>query len=232
MQITIYDKTDKGREEIATRKWHLPSRMRSLLVLIDGKKTDADIVQKIGGLGLNLQSLQELKDEDFIQRVYVESDQVDTQLVLNTNDLDLTVAPSELNLGAPTLSANTLGSIDALEESQTIFEVAEDEEIVWNNNLDALLAKYDDDENRESRVDMMKRYLGESIKENLGLRGFFLQRKLQKARSLDDIHAFRHPYIAAILNAKGKDTAVELRDQFDSRMYVRFSIDDPEFLDD
>jgi hypothetical protein len=226
MQITIYDKTDKGREEIATRKWHLPSRMRSLLVLIDGKKTDADIVQKIGGLGLNLQSLQELKDEDFIQRVYVESDQVDTQLVLNSNDLDLTVTPSELSL-----SSNTLGSIDALEESQTIFEPAEDEEVVWNNNLDALLAKYDDDDSRENRVDMMKRYLAEHIKENLGLRGFFLQRKLQKARSLEDLHAFRHPFIAAILHAKGKDKAVELRDEFDSRMYIRFSLDDPEFLD-
>ena len=91
MQITIYDKTDKGREEIATRKWHLPSRMRSLLVLIDGKKTDADIVQKIGGLGLNLQSLQELQDDGFIQRVHVESDQVDTILDPQSDDLDLTV---------------------------------------------------------------------------------------------------------------------------------------------
>ena len=225
MQITIYDKTDKGREEIATRKWHLPSRMRSLLVLIDGKKTDADIVQKIGGLGLNLQSLQELKDEDFIQRVYVESDEVDTQLVLNSNDLDLTVAPSKFDS-----DANTLSAIEAL-EPQTIFEPANEDEAVWNDNLDALLAKYDDDDNRQSRVDMMKAYLAPLIKENLGLRGFFLQRKLQKARSLEDIHAFRHPYIAAILHAKGKDKAVELRDEFDSRMYIRFSIDDPEFLE-
>ena len=188
-------------------------------------KKPMDIVQKIGGLGLNLQSLQELKDEDFIQRVYVESDQVDTQLVLNTNDLDLTVAPSKLDS-----ETNTLGSIDAI-EPQTIFEPANEDEAVWNDNLDALLAKYDDDDNRQSRVDIMKAYLAPLINENLGLRGFFLQRKLQKARSLEDIHAFRHPYVAAILHAKGKDKAVELRDQFDSRMYIRFSIDDPEFLE-
>ncbi len=226
MQITIYDKTDKGREEIATRKWHLPSRMRSLLVLIDGKKTDADIVQKIGGLGLNLQSLQELQDDGFIQRVHVESDQVDTILDPQSDDLDLTVGSTPLNL-----EGNTLGLINALEESQTIFEPSEDQDPAWNQDLDAMLAKYDE-EPSELRIDMMKRYLNEVIKEYLGLRGFFLQRKLQKAQNLYDIHTFRQAYISAILHSKGKDLAIELRDQFDARMYVRFSIDDPEFLDD
>ena len=226
MQITIYDKSDKGREEIATRKWHLPSRMRSLLVLIDGKKTDADIVQKIGGLGLNLQSLQELQDDGFIQRVHVESDQVDTILDPQSDDLDLTVGSTPLNL-----EGNTLGSINALEESQTIFEPSEDQDPAWNQDLDAMLAKYDE-EPSELRIDMMKRYLNEVIKEYLGLRGFFLQRKLQKAQNLYDIHTFRQTYISAILHSKGKDLAIELRDQFDARMYVRFSIDDPEFLDD
>jgi hypothetical protein len=225
MQITIYDKTDKGREEIATRKWHLPSRMRSLLVLIDGKKSDADIVQKIGGLGLNLQSLQELQDDGFIQRVAIESDQVDTILVAPANDLDLT-----LESAPASLEGNTLGAIDALEESQTIFEASEDQNSEWEQDLDAMLAKYDED-NAESRVDMMKRYLADLIKENLGLKGFFLQRKLQRAQSLHDIHIFRQAYVSAILHSKGKDKAIELRDQFDARMYVRFSIEEPEFLD-
>lgn len=226
MQISIYDKTDKGREEIATRKWHLPSRMRSLLVLIDGKKTDADIVQKIGGLGLNSQSLQELLDDGFIQRVSVESDQVDTILDQQSDDLDLTKNPSSADL-----QTNTLDSIDALEESQTIFDASEDDNPTWNQDLDALLAKFDEDKT-ESRVQMMKRYLAESIKEYLGLKGFFLQRKLQKAQNLYDIHTFRQAYVSAILHAKGKDLAIELRDQFDARMYVRFSLDDPEFLED
>jgi hypothetical protein len=226
MQISIYDKTDKGREEIATRKWHLPSRMRSLLVLINGKKTDADIVQKIGGLGLNSQSLQELLDDGFIQRVSVESDQVDTILDQQSDNLDLTQNPS-----SPDLQVNTLGSIDALEESQTIFDASEDENPAWNQDLDALLAKFDEDKT-ESRVQMMKRYLAESIKEHLGLKGFFLQRKLQKAQNLYDIHTFRQAYVSAVLHSKGKDLAIELRDQFDARMYVRFSLDDPEFLEE
>jgi hypothetical protein len=34
------------------------------------------------------------------------------------------------------------------------------------------------------------------------------------------------------LHAKGKDKAIALRDEFDERMYVSFSLDDPEFLED
>lgn len=218
MQIIIYDKTDKGREEIATRKWQLPSRMRSLLVLIDGKKSDADIVQKIGGLGLTLQSLEELQENEFIQRVSVDA-------MPAPDDLDLTQEAANV-----TLESNTLGSIDALEESQTIFEPSPDQDDAWNVDLDRLLDD-EDEEEKESRVDMMKRYLSENIKENLGIKGFFLQRKLQKTRTLDELHVFRQAYVSAILHSKGKDKAIELRDEFDQRMYVRFSLEAPEFLD-
>ncbi len=222
MQIIIYDKTDKGREEIATRKWHLPSRMRSLLVLIDGKQSDAQLVKKIGGLGLSEQSLLELQENGFIQRVSIES--AETELLDGRDSLDLTT-PTTLGK----LADSTLGSI---EESQTIFEASEEETAAWRADLNALLSANSDDGPRESRVDMMKRYLAELIKENLGIKGFFLQRKLLKASTLYDIHAFRHPYISAILHAKGKDKAVALRDEFDERMYVSFSLDDPEFLED
>lgn len=218
MQIIIYDKTDKGREEIATRKWQLPSRMRSLLVLIDGKKSDADIVQKIGGLGLTLQSLEELQENEFIQRVSVDA-------IPAPDDLDLTQEAANV-----TLESNTLGSIDALEESQTIFEPSPDQDDAWNVDLDRLLDE-EDEEEKESRVDMMKRYLSENIKENLGIKGFFLQRKLQKTQTLDELHVFRQAYVSAILHSKGKDKAIELRDEFDQRMYVRFSLEAPEFLD-
>jgi hypothetical protein len=138
--------------------------------------------------------------------------------VASDNDLDLTKS-----------------STDALDQSfdepQTIFEASENEED-WNANLDAILQEYDQEISQESRVDMTKRFLSETIKENLGLKRFFLQRKVQKARTLMDLHHIRRPYISAILNAKGKDLAIELRDQFDQRMYISFSVDDPEFLDD
>ena len=66
MKNSIFDKSDKGREEIATRKYHLASRLRTLLVLMDGKHSVEDLLQKVAGLGLNQQSIDELLENGFI----------------------------------------------------------------------------------------------------------------------------------------------------------------------
>lgn len=226
MDISNYDKTDKGRDEIATRRFQLPTRLRSLLVLVDGKQTDDELIQKIAALGLNELSLNKLEIEGYIKKIN------STEVSENTggrpsNSVDS--APIQEN-NETAMIDSTIGQMGDLEESQTIFE-APDGDDVWNANLDAILTADDEDEDRESRVDMMKRYLAELIKENLGIKGFFLQRKLLKATRLEDIHAFRQDYVSAILHAKGKDIAINLRDQFDQRMYVRFSLTEPEFLE-
>src|SRR3712207_7164496 len=46
LMTAFYDKTDKGREEIATRKHHLSARLRSLLLVIDGKHDAEGILEK------------------------------------------------------------------------------------------------------------------------------------------------------------------------------------------
>ncbi len=67
MDNLIYEKTDKGREEIATRKYHLPSRLRSLLVMIDGESRADQLLQKVAPLGLTEQNLNELLEQRFIR---------------------------------------------------------------------------------------------------------------------------------------------------------------------
>ena len=62
----VFDKTSKGQEEIATRKHGLPSRLRSLLVLIDGKTSVEGLVKKVAGLGLSEESIAELLEHEFI----------------------------------------------------------------------------------------------------------------------------------------------------------------------
>jgi hypothetical protein len=66
MTTIIYDKTEKGHEEIKTRQNHLPSRLRSLLVLVDGKTSVEDLLKKIAGLGLNEESIAEILHLGFI----------------------------------------------------------------------------------------------------------------------------------------------------------------------
>lgn len=66
--MTIYEKTEKGREEIATRKYRLPLKLRTLLVMIDGEKTSGKLLQEMAPFGLNDDSLNELITQGYIRK--------------------------------------------------------------------------------------------------------------------------------------------------------------------
>lgn len=68
MNTSIYDKTEKGREEIATRKNQLPARLRTLLVMVDGQKPASALLQNTAALGVDEECLNALVAEGFIVR--------------------------------------------------------------------------------------------------------------------------------------------------------------------
>ena len=65
----IYRKTAKGQEEMATRAFRLPARERSLLVLVDGKSTGAQLLAKTGHLGDPDAFLEHLIKDGFVEAV-------------------------------------------------------------------------------------------------------------------------------------------------------------------
>lgn len=68
MNTSIYDKTEKGREEIATRKNGLPARLRTLLVMVDGQKAASTLLEKTSALGVDEECLNALVADGFIIR--------------------------------------------------------------------------------------------------------------------------------------------------------------------
>ena len=60
---TIYRKTAKGLAEIETRVYRLAPRLRSVLIMIDGKRTDAELMQMLPQAG---EVLAALVQDDFI----------------------------------------------------------------------------------------------------------------------------------------------------------------------
>jgi hypothetical protein len=54
-----------------------------------------------------------------------------------------------------------------------------------------------------------------TIKSMMGLRGFTLQLKVEKACSVDELRALRAPYLEGVTKAKGRDTAALLAQQLD-----------------
>lgn len=79
MNTSIYDKTDKGREEIATRKNQLPARLRTLLVMVDGQKPATALLQNTAALGVDEECLNALVADGFIVRTGPEQVEVDAE---------------------------------------------------------------------------------------------------------------------------------------------------------
>ncbi|NRR29612.1 hypothetical protein HSX11_05370 [Oxalobacteraceae bacterium] len=66
MNITTYEKTSKGRDEIATRAYKLAPRLRTLLLLVSGGRTEEELLRSVAGLGLTASALAELVEQEFI----------------------------------------------------------------------------------------------------------------------------------------------------------------------
>ncbi|MBC7405323.1 MAG: hypothetical protein H7252_06530 [Cytophaga sp.] len=196
MSTIFYDKTDKGREEIATRKYQLAPRLRSLLVMIDGKQTVNDLLKKIGGLGLNEQSIQALFEQGLI------AESATVAAILST------VTPSaiiEKNIEVP------------LEE----IKIKATPKLVISDNP----------EDNGRRIQVISKFFNETIKSTLGLRGFALQMRVERASNMQDFEDLRNVYIEAVLKAKGKEMARSLRDRLDQLLYSEsdISVDDSKY---
>ncbi|NVD72227.1 hypothetical protein HUX88_16955 [Duganella sp. BJB1802] len=165
MNTSIYDKTAKGREEIATRKHQLAPRLRTLLVLIDGRKTEEELLRNVAGLGLTAGALTELLAGEFI--------------VLSTSYVSLAEAPAEAP-PEPEPEQVQLPAAAQVQQFQSLYD-----------------------------------FFNKTIKSTIGLRGFTLQLKVEKASSVDDFRELRMPYLEAVQKAKGNDTAAALAQQLD-----------------
>jgi hypothetical protein len=181
MSSIIYDKADKGREEIATRKYQLAPRLRSLLVMIDGKQSEAELLKKVLGLGLNEQSLIDLLEQEFI--------------VMSTSGMTepapaLAASPASA-IANPSLTAGSTPTMPVTSPAETA-----------------------------ARFQALYNFYNETIKSTLGLRGFALQLKVERAGNLQDFNDLRNVYIEAVLKAKGKEMARSLRDRLDQLLYA------------
>lgn len=178
----IFDKSDKGREEIITRKHKLAPRLRSLLVLVDGKKTAGELLLQLAGMGLDQSSLDQLFDQQFIEP---------SSGVLVETRPSATEAPEALNANRPSSPAKT----------------PEDKPKSSRPAGNGMIAA--------SQIMALQTFFNTTIKSTLGLRGFTLQLKAERASSLSDFQNLRQPYYDAVLKAKGQDMAIALRDRLD-----------------
>lgn len=187
----VFDKTEKGREEIATRKYHLSPRARSLLVMIDGKQNADDLLQKVAGLGLTEQCMADLLQEGYIR-----------EAATAVAAVAATVPAPEASGQDASSSAGTQAANGALALAST------------NTAAEILLPE------GQTQFEAIYRFYNETIKSTIGLRGYALQLKVEKAASIDDFRQLKKPYLEAVLKARGQEMARSLRDRLDKLLYL------------
>jgi len=62
----IYVKTEKGEEEIRSRAYKLPQRLRVILIMVDGSTTGSGLAQKAKTLGLSEDFMEHLLEGGFV----------------------------------------------------------------------------------------------------------------------------------------------------------------------
>jgi hypothetical protein len=186
MTNTIFDKTEKGREEIATRKYHLAPRLRTLLVMIDGKHDANELLKKVAAIGVDEHTVNELFALGFIAPINGQAPAFVPPPVAAVL-ADAPVAPAKVH------------------DDDAPVSVATRPAPVPSSVLPP----------GENQFQAIYHFYNETIKSTIGLRGYGLQLKVERAGSIDDFRALRQPYLDAVLKAKGSEMARSLAGRLD-----------------
>lgn len=160
MTTTIYQKTEKGQDEIRTRANHLDQRHRAVLLMINGEKTCDDILLQLQPLGMTQAVFDELEQGGYI-RVHTPG------------------SASGKAASAPPVAAASPGD-QGVEGYQRLY-----------------------------------RFYTETISRYLGLRGYLLEMKVEKAGNITELIALRETLKAALAKARGEPDTSNVIAQLD-----------------
>lgn len=211
MDKHIYDKTDKGRDEIATRKYHIPAKQRSLLVMIDGHRSIEVLMKSFGPLGLTVDNVNELLNDGMI--VLVDDGVPDPG--------PETITPHKAGMSAAARMAARRKA--AVERSHHEHEHDHGPDTVSGmaSGMASGTAEAADAPAQSGGMSDAERHMAlqdfytQTIKSTLGLRGMMLQLKVEKCAGLADFRALRETYLEAVLKAKGREMALSLSGRLD-----------------
>ena len=199
----IYDKTDKGREEIATRKYHVPARLRSLLVMIDGHRPLEVLMKNFGPLGLTPDHVAELLTDQFIALI---------------DDGEPEPAP-ETTGGVQKPAPLTARQRELARRKASARLHHEHEEVLAAAGAGPDTIQAAGFSEAERRMALQEFYT-QTIKSTLGLRGMMLQLKVDKCANIDEFRELRDVYLEAVLKAKGREMALSLSGRLDQLLGI------------
>ncbi|RWA51074.1 hypothetical protein AU476_25555 [Cupriavidus sp. UYMSc13B] len=188
----IYRKTDAGQDEIRTRARKLDHKLRALLLMVNGERRGQELLAQIAGMGVGPEAMDTLVAQGLVAAI-PEPAQPPTAAVL---------AP--VRAATPVADTN-LFSVYAMRHAA----VAEIPEVPHPAAAEG---------HSPADIEAFQRlyhFYTEVIGQHLGLRGYVLQVKVEKATDLPALMALREPLHAALLKARGEITARAIIAQLD-----------------
>ncbi|WP_426398630.1 hypothetical protein ACN9M1_07745 [Ralstonia sp. R-29] len=172
MTTTIYQKTDKGQDEIRTRANHLDQRHRAVLLMVNGEKTCDDILLQLQPLGMTQAVFDELEQGGYI-RAHVSGTAVPDKSVPATP----APAAAAAAKAAPIPTTTAEPGVDGYQR--------------------------------------LYRFYTETISRYLGLRGYLLEMKVEKAGNVEELVALRETLKAALTKTRGEPDTSNVIAQLD-----------------
>lgn len=221
MGTMVYDKTEKGREEISTRKHGLASRLRTLLVMIDGRHSLDDLLRNFAGVGVTDDSIKELLHDGYIFLASGSEPEPSAgppsklpmsararQLARRAAGVEGAHHEADVHDDAPAAAAPAAAVPATAAPAAPLPQVA-------SNPLQSPQALAESQLDDATRFRHLYDFYNQTIKSTIGLRGIMLQLKVEKCGNVDDFRALRLQYLEAVLKAKGSEMARSLRGRLD-----------------
>lgn len=188
----IYRKTQAGQDEIRSRARKLDHKLRALLLMVNGERREQALLAQMAGIGIGAEAMATLLAQGLVEAVAEPAQARAT-------------APPEPAHAAPQAADTNLFSVYAMRHAP-VAEVA------------APAHTSDAAAHSPAEIQAYQRlyhFYTDVIGQHLGLRGYMLQVKVEKAADVAALMALREPLQAALLKARGDITARAIIAQLD-----------------
>lgn len=190
----IYRKTEAGQDEIRTRARKLDHKLRALLLTVNGERRGQELLAQVAGMGVGHDAMDELLLQGLVETV-PEPAQVAPVAVHAPARTAASAADTNL------FSVYAMRHAPAGEATGASADAPQSAPAHSAAEIEAFQRIY--------------HFYTDVIGQHLGLRGYMLQVKVEKATDLPALLALREPLHAALLKAKGEITANAITGQLD-----------------
>jgi len=193
----VFQKTEAGQEEIRTRARKLDHKLRALLLIVNGERRKSALLAQVGRMGVGEEALDTLVELGLVVADASEAAKPVAPPVTATTQRPARSGPPDTNLFAA-YSALGKGLDDVL--------------------ADTAIAPTPVAVGGADGYKQLYHFYTDVIGNHLGLRGYVLQVKVEKAGTVAELAALREALAAALQKAKGEITARAILDQLDAML--------------